>query len=263
MRKLFFILIVFLILSAGWIFWRTYTVYRSFTNEKSLQPPPSPTEPTSDTKTKSVSFGTNTYAYDFISVSTPSAISVIPNFSEKKESRSLMEGNSCTDAINGGFYTKSDSPLGLFRINNHDIGPEIESRLVDGFFWADDQGRIAISSQLPEQSVRFAIQIGPMLISKGDTILLSINKDTHARRMIVAQTTDGLIIFASVYNAESVFDGPKLSDVPAILERISKKENLTISEAINLDGGSASAYYHGDTSLSELTFIGSLFCIKQ
>ena len=80
--------------------------------------------------------------------------------------------------------------------------------------------------------------------------------------MAAAKTMDNELLFLTVYSGDSVFDGPLLADLPLVIEKISDEEKLDIAEAINLDGGSASSFYQGETTISELTPVGSLFCIK-
>ncbi len=91
---------------------------------------------------------------------------------------------------------------------------------------------------------------------------LVIQHDEPARRTIAAKTRDNTYVFLTVYDENSVFGGPLLSDLPSAVEEISNREEFRIADAINLDGGSASAFYNGDANLSELTSVGSIFCIK-
>lgn len=86
--------------------------------------------------------------------------------------------------------------------------------------------------------------------------------DAHARRMIVAKTMDNAYLFLAIYSNESVFSGPTLNELPNVVATLNAKEQLGITDALNLDGGDASALYNGKTQLSELAPVGSLFCIK-
>jgi uncharacterized protein YigE (DUF2233 family) len=209
-----------------------------------------------------VTVGDTTYSYAMIKVATGSSITLIPNFSGKRDAKSLADENQCQEAINGGFYDTAGKPLGFFYTNTRTYGTKISSSLVNGFFWADTNGGALISSDLPHASYRFAVQTGPLILFNGQTLQLTIVQDEHARRMIVGKTADDRFVFLTVYPADSVYSGPTLSELPSVVASISKKENLGIADAVNLDGGSASAFYNGETSLSELTPVGSIFCIK-
>lgn len=202
------------------------------------------------------------YTYSLIRVSSTSAITLIPNFSEKIDTRSLVDANGCSAAINGGFYDTAGKPLGFFFTNNRILGKQIQSALLNGYFWADATGTALISTDLPSNiSYRFALQTGPMLLFNGQTMPLAIQNDEPARRMVAAKTRDNTYVFLTVYDENSVYGGPLLSDLPSAVEEISNQEKLRIADAINLDGGSASAFYNGDIMLSELTPVGSMFCI--
>jgi uncharacterized protein YigE (DUF2233 family) len=202
------------------------------------------------------------YTYSLIRVSSASAITLIPNFSEKRDAKSLADDNGCRSAINGGFYDASEKPLGFFFTDNQTLGRYIQSRLVNGYFFATTDGVAHISTELPTVSFQFALQTGPLLVFGGKSMPLSIQNDEPARRMVVAKTINNQIIFFTVYNGNSVYEGPLLGDLPDIVSNISSKENLDIVDAINFDGGSASAFYSGEANLSELTPVGSIFCIK-
>lgn len=203
------------------------------------------------------------YTYAVINVATASSITLIPNFIGKHEANALAGENNCRQAINGGFYDASGKPLGFFYTNGRTYGKRIDSDLVNGYFWADTDGVAVISTELPGNiSYRFALESGPLLLFNGQTTMLTIQNDEHARRMVAAKTADDHSVFLAVYSHDSVFSGPLLSELPKIVEDVSGKEHLGIADALNLDGGSASAFYNVDTILSELSPVGSIFCIK-
>ncbi len=173
-----------------------------------------------------------------------------------------MTENHCTSIINGGYYDRQNKPLGLFQVGSTIYSQQIKSDLVNGFIWTHASVSAAISIELPHLPFLFALQTGPILIREGKQLSLTINNDTPARRMVAAINMDKHIIFLTLYNGDSVYEGPLLADLPNIVSKISSKENLGITDAINLDGGSASAFYNADTHISELTPVGSIFCIK-
>jgi uncharacterized protein YigE (DUF2233 family) len=210
-----------------------------------------------------ITLGGLSYAYSYFSAATPSSVSLIPNFTQQKEAKTLSDTNGCRAAINGGFYDKTNKPLGYFYTAAHVYGAQIQSDLVNGFFWADTDGTAVISTDLPISiPYRFALQSGPLLLFDDQPIPLTINNDEHARRMVVAKTMDNQFIFLTVYTKDSVFDGPLLADLPAAVTLVSTKEHLDIADALNLDGGSASSFYTEGTQLSELAPIGSMLCVK-
>ena len=78
--------------------------------------------------------------------------------------------------------------------------------------------------------------------------------------MVVGITKKGETIFLVLYDPENTWSGPKLADTPGVLSGVI--ERLQLTDALNLDGGSASAFIRGDLSLEELTSVGSFFCVK-
>ena len=227
--------------------------------ERMITPTPAP----EDSAIKIVKHGTSQYAYAFFVVSDPTSLSLIPNFSRPEDAESLVAKAGCISAINGGFYDKANRPLGYFATNGTMYGPQIKSDLVNGFLWAQASSSAVISTNLPNADYRFALQTGPILMFDGNVLPLSINNDSTARRMVAARSMDNRMVFVAIFNENSVYDGPLLTDVPAIIQAVSEKENLHIADAINLDGGSASAFYSGNTRLSELTPVGSIFCVQK
>jgi uncharacterized protein YigE (DUF2233 family) len=213
-------------------------------------------------KVKTVNFKNTQFAYDFFTVADPATLSLTPNFTHPKDAETIRTENNCKSVINGGFYDKQSKPLGYFRIGDSVLGPKIDSDLVNGFFWSDASGSAVISTELPNATYNFALQSGPVLLFGGDVLPLSIHNDQPARRMAVARSADNRLIFLTVYSEQAVFEGPNLADLPDIIMSISNQEHLSITDALNLDGGSASAFYSGETRLSELTPVGSLFCVK-
>ena len=204
MKKIFYILFVLLVVSGAWVAWSAFTVYRAYTQPPSVQSTPVPS-PTAEAQSRqTVHIGQALYTHDYIRVSTPSAVTVIPNFTEKKVVRALMNENSCTGAVNGGFYTKTDTPLGLFVTGGRKLGTQIESSLVNGFLWIDDSEYAVIASELPNLTPRLALQTGPLLMFNRQPLALNIHNDTGARRMTAAKTKDGSLLFLTVYDAESV-----------------------------------------------------------
>jgi uncharacterized protein YigE (DUF2233 family) len=220
----------------------------------------SPTFATESEKT--IPFNNKRFAYAYFIVQNSDDLSLLPNFSHAKDSQTLMTENNCVSVINGGYYDTQNKPLGLFQIGSTIYSRQISSDLLNGFVWANVSVSAAISVKLPQPPFLFALQTGPILIREGKQLSLTINNDTPARRMVAAINMDKHIIFLTLYNGDSVYEGPLLADLPDIVFTISSKENLGIAEAINLDGGSASAFYNPDTHLSELTPVGSIFCIK-
>ncbi len=227
--------------------------------QKTTNVSPSPLAPKS---VKTISINNKRYAYAYFIVENSDDLSLLPNLPNAKDSQTRMTENNCTFGINGGYYDTQNKPLGLFQVESTIYSQQIKNNLVNGFIWAKVSVPAAITVELPKPPFLFALQTGPILIRNGNSLSLTINNDAPARRMVAAINTDTHSVFLTIYNGESVYEGPLLADLPDIISAISLQENIGITDAINLDGGSASAFYSADTHLSELTPVGSIFCIK-
>lgn len=256
------ILLIVSLMSIGYIAIHPYLKTHTITIQTpESTPTASPTIPVTEPNT--VAYQNEHYTYSYFIVQHPENLVLIPNFSQKTDAKSVLDANSCSAAVNGGFYDTNNKPLGLFQTGDTTIGRQIESDLMNGYLWAQaSASAVVISSELPQVPFRFALQTGPILLFDGNVEPLTIHNDAHARRMVAAKNTDGQLLFMTVYNGESVFEGPYLATLPDILMLISSREKLDLADAINLDGGSASAFYFGTAALTELTPVGSIFCLK-
>lgn len=195
-------------------------------------------------------------------VTNPEAISLIPNFAEKASSVSIAENNQCTVLTSAGFYTTDNKPIGLFISDGKQYNGFQSNALLNGFFSVSANGNAEIGNQIPEKTSRIALQSGPLLITNRVANTLSIRDDEHARRIVAAQTHESTIGFLALTGEENTFDGPLLADVPKHLREIEKLLGITIAHALNLDGGSASVFIAKGISLTELTPVGSFFCVR-
>lgn len=173
-------------------------------------------------------------------------LTLIPNFERKIASSRLMED--CMFGASGGFYSQDNKPIGLFIADGKKLSSYEQNSTLNAFFVGN--GTLSIRRD-PPASADFAVQSGPYITSH-----LRIQNDTFARRILVARSGNRWS-FLAITGKDNIFDGPMLSDMPQILEK------LEIDEALNLDGGSASAFYSGSgVRLGELTPVGSFFCGK-
>jgi len=177
------------------------------------------------------------------------SLTLVPNFDKQQTSSRIME--ECTYGANGGFYTPDNKPIGLFIFDGVLLSPATTNATFNGYFVKTDH--FTLTRQPPTNSAEFAVQSGPYVTAQS---ILKIKNDTFARRVLVGRSGSQWRFYA-ITEKDNVFDGPKLSDLPELLAK------LKIDEALNLDGGSASAFYStSGVRLGELTPIGSFFCGK-
>ncbi|MBI5613482.1 phosphodiester glycosidase family protein [Candidatus Gottesmanbacteria bacterium] len=255
MKKIIIALVLINIALYTWLFHDTSTGAAQWQYVKT--PGPTPGNP----QWKTVTVNDRSYAYDFFRVPRTSTLELIPNFATRLPSKSIAFQYNCTYAINAGFYDKAYKSLGLFVTDKKIFGATIASALLNGFFEVDDNNRADIQ-QTQNSATHITLQSGPLLMLNGKPLLLKIKNDEFARRSIAAISKNGDILFFSLFLPDSEISGPLLQNLPDVLMEINKNQKLNISDALNLDGGSASFFKGKELYLEELTTVGGVFCVR-
>ena len=141
-------------------------------------------------------------------------------------------------------------PLGWFTYEGEQIQRVKSSSLFNGFVWLSQSRELRISRQKPVGEVSWGFQSGPIVVEDGKTIALKIRDDRPARRSVIGVDKDGRVVFVHT-------DPVNLAELPG------KIAELNLITAINLDGGSASAFYSPDEFISESSPVGSWLCVKK
>jgi len=191
-----------------------------------------------------------------------STLDLIPNFKEKKTFSTIVSENSCKAAINAGFYTKEDLPVGYFKSNGAVLRNQKDSLLFDGFFTVNLLSTPRITRSLPVDELHLGLQLGPIIFENGSPVRLKIRNDSPERRMALVVDGNNQVYFLTVFGQSNQFFGPNLSDFPSEVEKWAKNKNIPIADAINLDGGSASAFFSPNISIAEISPVGGVLCSK-
>lgn len=173
----------------------------------------------------------------------------------------ILEEKKCVKLINAGFYKKiegKNSLIGYFRNSAGILSNFEENRILNGFV---NINKPSITTKLGESS-NLSFQTGPILIFDREKKNINISFDKNSRRMIAFMDEKQNMYFAVIYKKDSVFLGPTLEELSQIVFDFGGREKIDIVNAINLDGGSASFYYDGQTKLIELNFVGSYLCFR-
>ena len=198
----------------------------------------------------------------YLNVPNASDITLIPNFDQAKTASDLFDSQKCGAVVSGGFYTPEGSPTGLFIAEGETLKKYASSPLLNGLYSINDFETPRISKSVPRDHLRVVLQAGPVLIENSFTQNLKLIRDEEARRVVVGVTGENKTVFIVFYNPESAFMGPKLDDMPEALELFGEKTGIGLADAMNLDGGTASAFYTSEVKLSEASPVGSFFCVK-
>ncbi len=211
---------------------------------------------------RSVEIDGKEYKFAWIQITNLENIFLYPNFEERYTLEEGVEKYDCRNLTSGGFYTETNSPIGLFISEVGMLSDKTVNKLFNGYFILTKKSEAIISRNYSGEPVRIGLQAGPILIQNGVVQKLTLASDKMARRVVVALTKEGEIYFITLYDKESVFIGPLLADLPELVSDIQNEIGVEFTSALNLDGGSASAFYTQNMQLSELTPIGSFFCEK-
>lgn len=264
MKKWFFVLVFMFLISAVILSWKQSATH-IFTSENRVlsateAPSPSPT-PHIWKQSAVINFNNAPIRISWAIVE-PKDVELYSNLQDQKLSEEIKVNRSCSTLVNGGFYSKENTHLGLFIANFETISQPIQSALLNGYLWIDSNNIAIIDTNSPKITPRVGLQSGPIIISNSIPLALSINNDSLNRRIVAATTANNQLYFLVVYRDGSEYQGPLLGDLPKIVDLFAKKNNINIQNAINLDGGSASVFISNYDRLVELSHIGSYFCIK-
>jgi len=187
-----------------------------------------------------------------------SDVLLIPNYSQKISSASLIKDNNCKKAVNGGFYDTDNSPLGLVEVNGEHLADNSESSLFNGYVWSERNGlNISSIKNSVFNKADFAFQTGPYFQKD---LPAKFDNTKHARRILLTKSINETVYIVAIVGKENDFDGPTLDQLhELIFKDLSKYKFIS---AINLDGGSASTFYLDGFALPEFSPIGALICIK-
>jgi uncharacterized protein YigE (DUF2233 family) len=145
-----------------------------------------------------------------------------------------MRTTNSVAGVNGGYFDPDGAPVGLLMSGGKIIAPFRKARLLSGVL-ATRPGKITIlrASEFPRHGAwREALQCGPFLVDHGKPVA-GLEDTREARRTFVLTTGDER---AALGYCSRVTLG-------ALAEIVTSLAPLKVSRALNLDGGSSSAFW--------------------
>lgn len=182
------------------------------------------------------------------------------NLQKKLSSTEAMTMNQCASLVSAYFYD-SEGPLGLVITESQVISNIGKSSLLSGIF-AIDKGNIATITKKEPQNIKIAVQSGPLIMFNSKILNVESSTNEAARRIVAAIDAEGRVYFISLYKKDNPLRGPNLEELPSILSEVNEANNLNLVSALNLDGGSHSAFVTEFSKLTEVSTIGGYFCVK-
>ena len=148
-----------------------------------------------------------------------------------------MPREKCAAGVNGGYFRSDFTPIGLLISSGRMIAPLQRARLITGVLSASARGvqilRVREFSSREQTSA--AVQCGPFLVDHYE-LVRGLDDSTAARRTFVATGMNDRALLG-------VCSEISLAELAAILATTRLGDDFKIQRALNLDGGSSSAFW--------------------
>jgi hypothetical protein len=162
---------------------------------------------------------------------------IIQNHDGANNLAEAMTREKCLAGANGGYFDPNFAPIGLRIVDERMTAPLQRARLITGALMASARGVqiVRVREFSRKQRVNAAIQCGPFLVDLGKHVR-GLDDSHVARRTFAATgTSDRALI--------GVCSEISLAELAKILATTQFAEDLKIERALNLDGGSSSAFW--------------------
>jgi uncharacterized protein YigE (DUF2233 family) len=165
------------------------------------------------------------------------ALQVIDNPSGEDNLAAVMRRENCLAGVNGGYFDPENKPVGLLISGGKMIAPFRKARLLSGVLVAST-GRVQLlrtAEYSPKRKADEALQCGPFLVDRGQPVP-GLDDTRAARRTFVFTSGPDR---AAVGSCTLV----TLAQLAKILATTGSAPDLKVQRALNLDGGSSSAFW--------------------
>ena len=161
-----------------------------------------------------------------------------------------MRREKCAAGVNGGYFRSDFAPIGLLISDGKMIAPLQRARLITGVLSASVRGVqiLRVREFSRREKISAAVQCGPFLVDHYDSVH-GLDASTAARRSFAATATNDRALLG-------ICSEISLAELAAILTTTRLADDLKIQRALNLDGGSSSAFWFAREN-------GSAFSIRE
>lgn len=162
---------------------------------------------------------------------------VIDNPNGDSDLATAMRQHSSIAGVNGGYFDPQFAPIGLRVIDGATTSPLVRARLLTGVLSASpDRGVeiVRIGEWSRNRRTDAAVECGPFLVDLGAGVR-GLDDTRPARRTFAAVARGG-------HAALGYCDEATLAQLGEILSSVRLSEGFSVWRAMNLDGGSSSAF---------------------
>ena len=161
-----------------------------------------------------------------------------------------MPREKCAAGVNGGYFSPEFAPIGLLISGGRMIAPLQRARLITGVLSASARGVqiLRVREFSRREKITAAVQCGPFLVDHYE-LVRGLDDSTAARRTFAATVTNDRALLG-------ICSEISLAELAAILATTRLADDLKIQRALNLDGGSSSAFWFARAN-------GSAFSIRE
>jgi len=149
----------------------------------------------------------------------------------------VMKRENCVCGVNGGYFDREFKPLGLRVADGTTFSPLRRARLITGILLQSDRGIdvVRVSEFSRTKKIITAIQSGPFLV-EGNKLIRGLNDSQVARRTFAGIATNDRAFLG-------VCSDVSLAGLANIVAASPIVADSKIQRAMNLDGGSSSAFW--------------------
>lgn len=164
------------------------------------------------------------------------ALRIIDN-PEAQSLDAMMKREKCACGVNGGYFDTEFKPIGLCVDDGRTLSPLRRARLITGILlkWNRRIDVIRVSEISTTKKIVAAVQAGPFLVEASKPIR-GLNDSQQARRTFAGIAANDRALLG-------ICSDVSLADLANILATVPVGGNSKIRRAMNLDGGSSSAFW--------------------
>ncbi len=148
-----------------------------------------------------------------------------------------MQRRHCLAGVNGGYFDPDYAPVGLLISDGKIIAPLRRARLITGVLAVSSKGMQILRVREFQRQEKFsaAVQCGPFLVENGRSVR-GLDATRAARRTFA-------LLGGADHGALGFCSGASLLDLAKMLATPQGIAEFKVWRAINLDGGSSSAFW--------------------